>query len=42
MLIGYLNLWLRGKLAVFAVLLDTFEAEKNQQVFYISTNHRKC
>lgn len=27
-----------GKLAVFAVRLDTFEAEKNQQVFYIGTN----
>jgi len=27
-----------GKLAVFAVRLDTFPAEKNQQVFYIGTN----
>lgn len=27
-----------GKLAVFAVRLDTFEAEKKQQVFYIGTN----
>ena len=27
-----------GKLAVFAVRLDTFEAEKQQQVFYIGTN----
>lgn len=27
-----------GKLAVFAVRLDTFEAEKRQQVFYIGTN----
>ncbi len=27
-----------GKLAVFAVRLDTFVAEKNQQVFYIGTN----
>jgi len=27
-----------GKLAVFAVRLDTFEAQKNQQVFYIGTN----
>lgn len=27
-----------GKLAVFAVRLDTFEAEKHQQVFYIGTN----
>lgn len=27
-----------GKLAVFAVRLDTFAAEKNQQVFYIGTN----
>ncbi|WP_194206382.1 D-lactate dehydrogenase [Superficieibacter sp. 1612_C1] len=27
-----------GKLAVFAVRLDTFMAEKNQQVFYIGTN----
>jgi len=27
-----------GKLAVFAVRLDTFPAEKKQQVFYISTN----
>ncbi|PKH20951.1 D-lactate dehydrogenase [Enterobacterales bacterium CwR94] len=28
-----------GKLAVFAVRLDTFAAEKQQQVFYIGTNH---
>ncbi|WP_374257993.1 D-lactate dehydrogenase [Yokenella regensburgei] len=28
-----------GKLAVFAARLDTFPAEKNQQVFYIGTNH---
>ncbi|MDV7021842.1 D-lactate dehydrogenase [Atlantibacter subterranea] len=27
-----------GKLAVFAVRLDTFPAQKNQQVFYIGTN----
>lgn len=27
-----------GKLAIFAVRLDTFPAEKNQQVFYIGTN----
>ncbi|MDY0971957.1 D-lactate dehydrogenase [Siccibacter turicensis] len=27
-----------GKLAVFAVRLDTFEAEKRQEVFYIGTN----
>ena len=27
-----------GKLAVFAVRLDTFPAEKRQQVFYIGTN----
>jgi D-lactate dehydrogenase len=27
-----------GKLAVFAARLDTFEAEKRQQVFYIGTN----
>lgn len=27
-----------GKLAVFAVRLDTFEQEQNQQVFYIGTN----
>jgi D-lactate dehydrogenase len=27
-----------GKLAVFAVRLDTFPAEKKQQVFYIGTN----
>ncbi|KAA8999982.1 D-lactate dehydrogenase [Affinibrenneria salicis] len=27
-----------GKLAVFAVRLDTFPAEKSQQVFYIGTN----
>lgn len=27
-----------GKLAVFAVRLDTFPSEKQQQVFYISTN----
>ena len=27
-----------GKLAVFAVRLDTFEAEKTQQVFYIGSN----
>ena len=27
-----------GKLAVFAVRLDTFKAEKSQQVFYIGTN----
>lgn len=27
-----------GKLAVFAVRLDTFEAEKKQQVFYIGSN----
>ena len=27
-----------GKLAVFAVRPDTFEAEKKQQVFYIGTN----
>lgn len=27
-----------GKLAVFAVRLDTFVSEKNQQVFYIGTN----
>lgn len=27
-----------GKLAVFAVRLDTFKAEKQQQVFYIGTN----
>ncbi|MFP1454258.1 hypothetical protein ACLB1O_05505 [Escherichia coli] len=27
-----------GKLAVFAVRLIPFEAEKNQQVFYIGTN----
>ena len=27
-----------GKLAVFAVCLDTFPAQKNQQVFYIGTN----
>ncbi|HAP83070.1 MAG TPA: D-lactate dehydrogenase, partial [Enterobacteriaceae bacterium] len=27
-----------GKLAVFAVRLDTFPALKNQQVFYIGTN----
>ncbi len=37
--IGYLNLLVApGRLAVFAVRLDTFEAEKNQQVFYIGTN----
>ncbi|WP_279027381.1 D-lactate dehydrogenase [Gibbsiella quercinecans] len=28
-----------GKLAVFAVRLDTFEKENQQQVFYIGTNH---
>ena len=30
-----------GKLAVFAVRLDTFPAEKRQQVFYIGTNRPK-
>jgi len=28
-----------GKLALFAVRLDTFASEKNQQVFYIGTNN---
>ncbi len=31
-----------GKLAVFAVRLDTFEAEKNQQVFTLVPTNPRC